>query len=246
MKAMILAAGEGTRLRPLTLELPKVLLPIAGMPLIQWTLSWLKNHGIEEIAINLFHLGQRISGFLGDGSGFGVKIVYSPEEALLGTAGGVKRMERFFDGTFVVVYGDVLTDFDLGAMIEFHKRRDSWATIALWEFPNPWDVAVVSSDQEGRILELVEKPPRGSKVGNLGSGGIYVLERQVLDYVPSEGHCDFAYDVLPNLIMLGAPVYGYALSSEDYLIDIGTWENYRKANEDAEKGKIKPLGSEAR
>jgi NDP-sugar pyrophosphorylase family protein len=246
MKAMILAAGEGTRLRPLTLEVPKALLPIAGMPLVQWMLSWLRNYGIEEIAINLFHLGQKISGFLGDGSGLGVKIVYSPEEALLGTAGGVKRMERFFDGTFVVVYGDVLTDFDLGAMIEFHNSRDSLATIALWEFPNPWDVAVVSLDQEGRILELVEKPPRGSKVGNLGSGGIYVLEPQVLDYVPAEGYCDFAYDVFPNMIMLGAPVYGYALSSEDYLIDIGTLENYCRANEDAEKGKIKPPGSEAR
>jgi NDP-sugar pyrophosphorylase family protein len=112
-KAMILAAGEGTRLRPFTFETPKVLLPVGGRPLIEYSLSWLRSHGIREVAINLYHLGNNIIDSLGDGSRFGMEIVYSPEETLFGTAGGVKRMERFFNDTFVVVYGDNFTNFNL-------------------------------------------------------------------------------------------------------------------------------------
>ena len=126
MKAMILAAGEGTRLKPLTLETPKVLLPIRGKPYISLALSWLKCHGFTEVAINLYHLGDRIRQFLGSGLAFGVNVVYSPEETPLGTAGGVKRMEQFFDGTFAVVYGDVFTNLNLGAMLNYHRAKAAW------------------------------------------------------------------------------------------------------------------------
>ena len=239
VKAMVLAAGEGTRLASLTVRTPKVLLPIGGVPLIQQTLAWLKNYSISEIAINLYHLGNKIKDFLGNGSRFGMKVFYSTEETLLGTAGGVKRMEHLFSDTFVVVYGDTLTDFDLGAMIRFHKAKNSLATIAILGVLNPWDVGIVEMNEEGRILNFAEKPPRGSETSNLGSGGVYVLEKAIFKYIPAEGSSDFAYDIFPKLVELALPAYGYVLKPEDYLIDIGTLDKYQKANDDMEAGKVR-------
>lgn len=238
-KAMVLAAGEGTRLRPLTLEMPKALLPVGGVPMIYHTLSWLKHHGMREVAINLYHLGDKVSDCLGDGSSFGLKIVYSPEEAPLGTAGGVKRIERFFDGTFIVVYGDVLTDFNLSAMLEFHQEKKGSATLALLEVSNTSDLGIVQITQDQRVVDFVEKPPKGMAPGNLASGGIYVLEKEILEHIPGSGFYDFAYDVFPGLIEAGLPIYGYILGSEDYLIDIGTPENYRQANDDMKDGQLR-------
>lgn len=239
MKAMILAAGEGTRLKPLTLTVPKVLLPIGGVLLIEYTLSWLRSHGISEVAINLCHRGDKIKDFLGNGSRFGMKLFYSPEETLLGTAGGVKRMEHFFNDTFVVLYGDILTDFDLRDMIRFHQGEKTMATLALLEVPNPWEVGVVEINEGGRILSFVEKPPRGFETGNLGSGGVYVLGKEILNYIPGKGYSDFAYDIFPKLMELGLPLYGYLLKPENYLIDIGTTEKYQKANADVKAGRVK-------
>ena len=238
-QAMILAAGEGIRLRPLTLETPKVLLPVGGVPLIEHTLIWLKNYGISEVAINLHHMGEKIKEFLGDGSRFEMKVSYSPEETLLGTAGGVKRMEHFFKSTFVVVYGDVLTDFNLTDMIQFHRKKEAMATLAVLEIPNPWAVGVVEINEQGRVLSFVEKPPCGSEAGNLASGGVYILEREILDYIPGGVFSDFAYDIFPQLIEPSFPIYGYALKPEDYLTDIGTIDKYQKANEDVKAGRVK-------
>ncbi|MBA7502981.1 UTP--glucose-1-phosphate uridylyltransferase [subsurface metagenome] len=240
MKAMLLAAGEGTRLRPLTLEMPKVLLPIGGQPLIEYQLSWLKHHGIQEVAINLYHLGNKVKDFLGDGSRFGVKIFYSTEEKLLGTAGGVKRMEHLFHNTFVVVYADVLTNFNLSAMVKFHQEKKAAATLVIFEAPNPTEVGVVEMSPAGRILSFVEKPKTANlerktsnlELQSLASGGVYVLEKEVLNYIPAQGFSDFAYDIFPKLLELSLPIYGYALKSQDYLIDIGTIEKYNQANKD--------------
>lgn len=233
MKAMLLAAGEGTRLRPLTLEMPKVLLPIGGQPLIEYQLSWLKHHGIQEVAINLYHMGNKVKDFLGDGSRFGMKIFYSTEENLLGTAGGVKRMEHFFHSTFAVVYADVLTNFNLSAMGKFHQEKKAAATLVIFEAPNPTEVGVVEMSPEGRILSFVEKPKAANlELQSLASGGVYVLEKEVLNYIPSQGFSDFAYDIFPKLLELSLPIYGYALKSQDYLIDIGTIEKYNQANKD--------------
>lgn len=248
-KAMILAAGEGTRLRPLTLDTPKALLPVGGLPLIQHQLAWLKSHGIQEAAINLHHLGEKIKDFLGNGSRWGMRISYSPEETLLGTAGGVKRMEHFFPDTFVVLYGDILTNFDLSAMVNFHQQKSAVATLVIFEAANPWEVGVVEMDREGRILGFEEKPQSSvpspqSLVSSpqspvLASGGVYVLEKQVLDHIRAQGFSDFAYDIFPKLIRLGLPLYGYVLSSKDhFIIDIGTWDKYREANENVGKFKV--------
>jgi len=233
MKAIILAAGEGTRLRPLTLALPKALLPIGGNPLIEHQLYWLKSHGIQEVVINLYHLGEKIEDFLGDGSHFGMKISYSPEESLLGTAGGVKRAEHFFDSTFVVAYGDVLTNFDLSAMIKFHQGKKATVTLVIFEPPNACEVGAVELDEDGRILSFVEKPQ--SPISTLANGGIYVLEREVLNHIPEQGFSDFAYDIFPRLIQLGLPLYGYMLKPDEYLTDIGTLGKYYKANKDIKR-----------
>ena len=239
MKAMILAAGEGTRLRPLTLETSKVLLPMGEVPLIEHQLCWLKSHGISQVAINLYHLGEKIKDFLGDGSRFEMKLLYSPEETLLGTAGGVKRMESFFSDTFVVVYGDIFTDFDISAMIDFHKQKKALATIVLYKIPNPREVGIVEVNEENKVLSFKEKPLRGSDSSNLSSGAIYVLEKEIVDYIPNHGYCDFGYDIFPKLLALHLPVYGYVLEPEDYLIDIGTIDKYRKADDDVRAGKVK-------
>lgn len=246
-KAMLLAAGEGTRLRPLTLETPKALLPVGERPLIELQLAWLKHHGIQEVAINLYHLGDKVRNFLGDGSRFGVKISYSPEEKLLGTAGGIKRMEHFFDNTFVVVYADVFTDFNLSAMVKFHRQKKAAAALVIFEASNPREVGIVKMSPEGQILSLVEKPKTANlerTTSNLGpqflaSGGVYVLEKEVLNHIPAQVFSDFATDIFPKLIKLGFPIYGYVLKPQDYLIDIGTIEKYRQASDDVEARRVK-------
>lgn len=246
-KAMILAAGEGTRLLPLTLDTPKPLLPIAGIPLIEHTLQWLKCHGLSEVAINLHHLGDKIVDFVGDGSRFGIKVVYSHEREILGTAGGVKAMQSFFDNTFVVCYGDNLTDFDLSAIIRFHQKKKSMATLAVFESPNPSEVGVVRMDANGMVLHLAEKPKSSASCSPstvLANAGIYVLEYQVLDYIPERGvFSDFGHDVFPRMLADKLTIYGYRLNPKDYFIDIGTMEKYQQANEDARAGSVKVLSS---
>jgi NDP-sugar pyrophosphorylase family protein len=237
-KGMILAAGEGTRLRPLTLDTPKAVVPIGGIPLIAHTVHWLVSHGIVEVMINLHYQGEKIVASLGDGSALGAKISYSWESALLGTAGGVKRCEGFFGGPFVVIYGDVLTDCDLTALIAFHRQRQAVATLALYEAPNPWEAGIVQTAADGKVLDFIEKPLRGSEVGNMANSGLYVLEREVLAQIDPDRFSDFGFHVLPRLIAQGVPVWGYRLPDSAYLLDIGSPEKYRRANLDAAAGAV--------
>lgn len=230
MEAMILAAGEGTRLRPFTDDKPKAMVPVGNNPAIELVLYWLKCHGCSDVAINLYHMGDKITGFLGDGSNHDMRLIYSHEEALLGTAGGVKRVEWFFKDTFVVVYGDVLTDLDLGSMLRFHIEKGSIATMAVSERSNPWELAIVSLDEYGRVLDLVEKPPEYTDIGSLANGGIYILEKEVLNYIPKEASCDFGFDIFPRLVELGLPIYAYTLNHEEHLVDMGTMSGYHQAN----------------
>ncbi len=242
MKAMVLAAGKGTRIGHLNPATPKVLLPIGGIPLICHTVAWLESHGISQVAINLHHLGAKVTDCVGDGSRFGITVSYSHEETLQGTAGGVKKMAPFFDDTCVIIYGDMLTDFDLTAMIRFHKAKQSVATLALFKAPNPREVGIVEIDTAGRVLTFVEKPQSPSS--NLANGAVYVLEKSVLGYIPDNSYCDFGHDVFPQLLAADLPVYGYTLAAEDYLIDIGTPEKYHRANEDMKAGKLRELAKD--
>jgi histidinol-phosphate phosphatase family protein len=236
---MILAAGEGRRLWPFTLGTPKVLVPLGEVILIEHTLSWLKDHGVSEVIMNLYHAGEKIRSFLGDGSRFGMKLCYSVEEKLLGTAGGVRQAGHFFNDTFAVVYGDTLTDFDLTAMAHYHESKRSLVTLAIVEVTNPEDMGVVEINEEGRILSFVEKPRYHQKVRKLASCGIYIFQREILNHIPDRDHSDFAYDVFPQLLKLNIPFYGYRLKPEDYFIDIGTPARYQRAREDVAAGRVR-------
>jgi len=228
MKGVILAAGEGSRLRPLTSAQPKPMLPIAGRPLLEHTVRWLRHHGVTQISINLHHHARVVIDHFGDGSQFGVPIAYSVEDTLLGTAGGVKRMARTFEEAFVVVYGDVLTDFDLEEFVALHASApaEPHVSLCLYRVANPLACGIVALDQEGRVTRFVEKPSPEELFSDLANAGVMLIDPEVLAYVPDDRPYDFGADLLPQLLRAGVPVYGWPLPSGASLIDIGTPENY--------------------
>ncbi len=225
---MILAAGEGTRLRPLTEKMPKPMLPISGKPGLEWILLWLQAYGIMEIAMNLSWLPETVEDYFGDGSRLGVHLKYSVEETLLGTAGGVKRLEKFFTEPFVLIYGDVLTDLDLGELIRFHQTRPPGprVTLSLTRVPNPTECGIVEMDSEGRITRFVEKPAPDAVFSDLANAGILIVEPELLAQIPKNTFFDFSLDLFPRLMAEGVPFYGWTLPASDYLIDIGSHEKY--------------------
>jgi len=209
-KAMILAAGKGTRLRPLTDRIPKAMVPVGGRPLLEHTVELLRRHGVTRIAINLHAHAHVIPEHFGDGSRFGVSLTYSFEPQLLGTAGAVKRLEEFFDdGAFYVVYGDVLTRLDLGSLLAYHRRCRPMVTIALHQPADPERCGVVEQDESGWITRFVEKPEGGISPGAWANAGIYVLEPEVLDEIRADGPQDFGEDVFPRIVGNGRMVAGF-------------------------------------
>lgn len=237
MKAFILAAGLGTRLGSLGLDLPKVMVPIGGKPLLEHHFEMLAAQGVTEFVINLHHLPEKVTGYFGDGSQCGVKITYSQETEILGTAGGVKKMEaQLRDGTFLVIHGDTLMRFELAPLAEFHRTRQALATIALSESPEPWTGGVVETDATGKVLRFREKPDRNTISTNLINAGIYVLEPAVLGAIPGGQYCDFGNDVFPNLLGGGAPVY--AVKPKAYIHDVGTPERLAQAQRDFDDGLV--------
>ena len=234
MKAMILAAGEGTRLRPLTAEQPKPMLPVAGIPTLEWIVRWLRAYDVREIAMNLSWLPETVERYFGDGSRWDVSLRYSIEDRILGTAGGVKRLESFFDSAFVLVYGDVLTDFDLEALIRFHRSRPLGpkVTLSLTRVPNPTECGIVGIDETGRITHFVEKPPAEEVFSDLANAGVLIMEPEILASIPVETFCDFSLDLFPRLLAQGVPFYGWTMPTHNYLIDIGSHEKYARVQEE--------------
>lgn len=230
MKALILAAGEGTRLRPLTLTCPKPMLPVGGAPLLAHLFRWLRGHGIEDVAINLHYLPEVITSYVGDGSRFGLEVTYSWEDPILGSAGAAKKLEGYLGSPFLVVYGDMLLDVKLEPLVELHRRGGAALTMGLMETDDPFSKGIVQLDPEGRVLRFVEKPRPGEIEGKLASAGIYVAEASILRHVPVGSHYDFGHDLVPRLLREGAPVFARLL--EGYLLDIGTPETYQQAQGD--------------
>lgn len=222
---MILAAGEGTRLRPLTLTLPKPMVPVAHTPLLVRTVELLRSQGVQELAVNLYHKPEAIRAH------FGSSLTYSDETELLGTAGGVKRLEGFLDTTFVVLYGDNLYDFALEPLLRFHRESGALATIATFETPNPTACGLVVTDSAGRVTRFQEKPRAEEVFTNTANAGVYILEPEVLASIPLGVACDFGKDIFPTLLER-APGRVVALPLGGYLRDTGTPENYRQANWD--------------
>jgi NDP-sugar pyrophosphorylase family protein len=231
MNAVILAAGKGTRLHPLTETLAKPMVPIRGRPVLEHTLRWLRDHGIRRVAVNLHHRPESVSAHLGDGSRFGVEIRYSVEPELLGTAGGVKRLESFVDDPFLIVYGDVLTDLDLGGLVAFHRAAATvvHGTLALDRRPDAAQGGVVELAADNRVRRFVEKPRPGEIQSPWVNSGVMVLDRALLARIPAERFCDFGREILPQWLSEGVALYGWPLPAGTFLADIGTPESYARA-----------------
>jgi mannose-1-phosphate guanylyltransferase len=232
MKALILAAGEGTRLRPLTLTRPKPMVPIGDRPLLAITVDQLRSRGITNLAINLHYHPETITDYFGDGADFGVHITYSHEPALLGTAGAAKQLQPFLDETFVVVYGDVLTNLDYGRLIRFHRDARALLTLSLYHVDNPTEVGLVALDDVGRLTRFLEKPRPEDVFSDLANSGILVCEPAILSSIPPATFYDFGHHLLPQLLGAGQPVYGLPVAEDEYLIDIGTPEKYQRVQEE--------------
>ena len=243
-KAMILAGGMSTRLYPLTKQMPKPLVPVAGEPITAHIMRWLESFGYADIAMNVYYLADRIEATLGDGSQYGVKLTYLHEDVLMGSAGAVKPLQAFFTSTFVVVGCDDLTDANLEALVAFHKKRGALATIGLLEADEVDQYGVVITAADGRILDFQEKPAKGTERSKLVNTGIYVFEPEILDYIPAGTFYDFGKHVFPALLAAGAKFYGMQLGSV-YWRDIGTPAEYRLATEDVLTGRVRLRGARA-
>jgi NDP-sugar pyrophosphorylase family protein len=237
MRALILAAGEGTRLRPLTLDRPKPMLPLGDRPLLEHLVNLLCRHGIREVAINLHYRPESIVDHFGDGSRFGVSITYSFEHHLLGSAGAARALDWFFTEPFVVLYGDVLTDADLTSLVGWHASHGGLATLALYEVDDPTRCGVVELDDVGRIRRFVEKPPPEAVPSNLANAGIYVLDPRLLDLVPGDQVSDFGHNVFPVALDRGLPLFGRR--ADGYVLDIGSVERYEQADYDVRAGRLR-------
>lgn len=246
MKAMILAAGLGTRLRPLTNTIPKPLLPVGGTPLIVWNLLLLKRHGIDRVVINLHHLGPMIEQVLGDGSQFGIRIIYSREPVILGTGGGIKQAEPHFSGEPVLILnGDTLVEMDLGAVWDVHRTSHAAATMVLREDPDAMTWGLVEVGEEDRIVRITGKGLSSpSSVKHRMFAGIHILHPRLLQNVP-KGVASSIIDPYIAALERGDRIVGYDLHG--YWSDIGTAERYAQAEKDARAGLIRlvdrqPLG----
>lgn len=243
MKAVIMAGGQGTRLRPLTSNQPKPMIPIVGIPCMEHIVNLLKYHGFEDIVVTLQFLPDEIRDYFGDGSDWGVNMRYSVEDVPAGTAGSVKMAEEELrslgnpDERFLVISGDALTDSDLAQLLDFHGRKGSEATMVLKSVENPLDFGIVITEEDGRITRFLEKPAWGQVFSDTVNTGIYLLESSVLDDIPPKGEYDFSADLFPKLLTDGRPMYGYV--TEDYWEDIGTLEQYSSAQRDVLDGKVR-------
>ena len=229
-KAMILAAGMGTRLRPLTNRMPKAMVPVDGRPLLEYNIELLREYGVREIAVNLHAHANAITEHFGDGSRFGVSLTYSFEPQLLGTAGAVKELEEFFkDGPFYVIYGDVLTRLDLGLLLAHHRACGALATIALYQPEDLTRCGVVQQDENGWITSFIEKPSNGSTADAWANAGIYLMEPALLQRMRADAPQDFGKDVFPELVRNGGGLAGFR--SDAVIWDVGSAERLRLAED---------------
>ncbi len=231
MRAVVMAGGEGTRLRPMTANQPKPLLPVVNRPIMEHVLRLLKRHGFDETVVTVQYLAAHIRNYFGDGDELGLDLSYATERTPLGTAGSVRNASEVLrDAPFLVISGDALTDFDLSALVAFHRRRGALITVALKRVPNPLEFGIVITDDEGRIVRLLEKPTWGQVFSDTVNTGIYVMEPEVLDAVERGTAVDWSADVFPDLLARGAPLYGWV--ADGYWEDIGTTESYLRAQAD--------------
>jgi mannose-1-phosphate guanylyltransferase len=248
MRAMVLAAGLGTRLRPITYEMPKPMVPVLNRPVMEHILRLLARHGFTETIANLHWFPDLIESYFGDGSEFGVELSYSREQQLLGTSGGVRNAAGFLGDSFLVISGDALTDIDLGAMREFHESHGGVATLATKRVDDTSQFGVAITGADGRIQGFQEKPDPAEALSNLANCGIYMFRSEIFDFFPEPGtskaagpadppgFADWAMDVFPRLLEGDVPFYSHEIDA--YWNDIGNLEELRESTLDALNGAV--------
>jgi mannose-1-phosphate guanylyltransferase len=249
MRAMVLAAGLGTRLRPITFDMPKPMVPVLNRPVMGHILQLLRRHDFDETIANLHWFPELIEAHFGDGSDYGMKLGYSREEALLGTSGGVRNVADFLGEDFLVISGDALTDLDLTAMREFHEGHDGIATLATKRVADTDQFGVAVTDSDGRIGGFQEKPQPSEALSDLANCGIYMFRREIFDFFPApgtseaasagdpDGFADWAMDVFPKLLEGDVPFYSHEIDA--YWNDIGNLRELREGNLDALTGAVR-------
>jgi mannose-1-phosphate guanylyltransferase / phosphomannomutase len=237
MKAVVMAGGEGTRLRPLTSNQPKPMVPVVGKPCMEHILELLREHGMSDVIVTVAFLPQAIRSYFGQGESLEMQIGYSVEESPLGTAGSVRLAAKQLDETFLVISGDALCDVDLSKLVAFHKEKGAAVTIGLKSVDNPLEFGIVVTDEDGRIERFLEKPSWGQVFSDTINTGIYVLEPEVLKHVPTDRPYDFSKELFPYLLEMGRPMYGYVM--DGYWQDIGNLDQFRTANFDALEEKVR-------
>jgi mannose-1-phosphate guanylyltransferase/phosphomannomutase len=237
VKAVVMAGGEGTRLRPLTSNQPKPMVPIVGKPCMEHILELLRRHGFDDVVVTLAFMPQAIRSYFGDGDALGLNIEYSIEELPLGTAGSVRLASGKLDETFLVISGDALCDVDIGSLVARHQEVGAAVTIGLKHVDNPLEFGIVVTDEDGKVERFLEKPSWGQVFSDTINTGIYVLDPEVLAHVPADGPFDFSKELFPLLLEMGRPIYGHVL--EGYWQDIGNLDQYRQANFDALDEKVR-------
>lgn len=237
-RAVVFCAGEGTRLRPLTLDRPKPMLEIGGRPILAYILTWLREQGIGEVAINLYYRPEAIVEQIGDGAALGLRVTYSREPSLLGSAGALRPLGAYLAGApFVAVYGDTLATLALAPLFELHARVRPAATMALVDHPRPTEAGIVQLDDRepwhgglaGRVARLVEKPAPDRVFSRIANAGIVVIEPSAIGCVPAGRPSDLAADLIPALLAAGETVAGWRVPAEAVVRDVGTWPSFRWA-----------------
>lgn len=237
MRAVLMAGGSGTRLRPLTCDLPKPMVPVLNRPIAEHIVNLLRRNGITEVIATLYYLPDIMRDYFQDGEDFGVQMTYAVEEDQpLGTAGCVKNIAELLDDTFLVISGDSITDFDLQEALRFHREKGAKATMVLTRVPNPIEFGVVITDDENRVVRFLEKPSTSEIFSDTVNTGTYILEPEMLDYLPCGIEKDFSKDFFPLLLEKGEPMYGYV--ADGYWCDVGHLDAYREAHYDAMAGKV--------
>jgi NDP-sugar pyrophosphorylase family protein len=240
MKAMILAAGFGTRLHPLTKTVPKPMVPVLNRPLLERTIELLRLANIQDIAVNVHHLPEQVIAHFGDGSKFGVNLHFSREETILGTAGGIKAAQKFLEGgPFLVINSDIIVDIDLDRVLEFHRERNSCLTLVVREDHSPEKYAPIEIGPDGRIVRFIDTISRNvpDSTRRVMFTGIQIMEPEIFSRIPAGKFCGTTEDVFPEMIEEGLPVFGFL--HKDYWIDMGNREQYLQVHKDALDGKVR-------
>lgn len=236
LKAVVMAGGQGSRLRPLTCQLPKPMVPVCNKPVMEYCLELLQRHKVTHVYATLHYLADEVIAHFGNGSDFGLRMHYSVEQEPMGTAGSVHLLRDSLDKTFFVVSGDALTDFDLQAAFRYHEQKGSKATLVLTRVPNPLEFGVVVTNEDGAVQRFLEKPTWGEVFSDTVNTGIYILEPEVLDLIPKGEAWDFSQDLFPLMLKQGMPLFGYV--ADGYWCDVGTLEKYQEANLDMLSGRV--------